>query len=67
MDTSIAALLNAVQRGKGYTISVSSIKQIHGIVYINVSEPYRTVTVTEKTYDKLKDYLVIEGYRQSKH
>ena len=61
-NTNLSALLNAIQRGRGYTVYVTSVKEIHGVVYIVLPQPYRTAKMTAATYDKIKDYIVISGH-----
>ena len=57
---SLAALLAAVHRNNGYSLSVRSVKEINGIVYIGLSNPPRKAVITENAYEKIKDYLVVD-------
>ena len=58
-ENTIAALLNAAEKGNGYSFTAHSVKCVNGIVYINVGEPSRTITITERVYDKIKEYIVV--------
>lgn len=55
----LCGLLQAVQRGNGYTVHVQSIQNVHGVVYIGLLNPRRKAKMTEATYDKIKDYLIL--------
>ena len=58
-DSTIASLLTAVQRNNGYMLTVNSVKEVHGIVYVTLDKPYRTVKMTSEAYGKIKEYIVV--------
>lgn len=58
---SLSALLSAIQKNKGYTFYVASLRIINGMVYIGLLEEHRTVKMTVETYSKMKDYIVVSA------
>ena len=59
-DSSLASLMQAARKNNGYMFPVSSIKKVHGIVYIGLKDPERTAKMTQQAYDKVKDYIVVD-------
>lgn len=63
MKNSIASLLKAIERNRGYILEVESIVRTKdsGLVFVRINNPQRTVKMTIDTFSKIEPFLMKKG------